>query len=89
MDFALLPMMTIVPFIGIFMLSSWFRRQGTESKTKSSAHPGKSKAEALVTTASDPFILMPDYLRTKDEMVTWMARDLPRLTLQLHEGRRE
>jgi hypothetical protein len=89
MDVALFLTMIFVSFVGLFLLPPWFRRLVTESKTNSSDPLGKSKAEHVVTTARDPFIFMPDSLRTKDEMVTWMARDLPRLTLQLHEGRRE
>jgi hypothetical protein len=89
MDIELSLTMIFVSFVGLFLFPYFFRRQGTRSRTKSSGHPGKSKAEQVVTTAPDSFIPMPDYLRTKDEMVTWMARDLPRLTLQLHEGRRE
>ena len=26
-----------------------------------------------------PFIAMPDHLKTRDEMVAWMTRDLPKL----------
>jgi hypothetical protein len=89
MDVQIFSLIIFVSFIGLFLLMPLFRRTITEPRTKSCDHTGKNKAEELATTASDRVILMPDYLRTRDEMVKWMAHDLPRLTMQLHESRRE
>ena len=32
-------------------------------------------------------ILMPDHLKTRAEMVAWMTRELPKLTLEIHQRR--
>jgi ABC-type phosphate transport system auxiliary subunit len=34
-----------------------------------------------------PFIQMPAYLKTHDEMVAWMTRELPKLTAEIHQRR--
>ena len=34
-----------------------------------------------------PFLLMPDHLKTHDEMVAWMTRELPKLTAERHQRR--
>jgi hypothetical protein len=33
------------------------------------------------------FIVMPDHLKTRDEMVAWMTRELPKLTAEIHQRR--
>ena len=42
------------------------------------------------TATHDPkstLILMPDHLKTHAEMVTWMTRELPKLTTEIHQRR--
>ncbi|WP_230529924.1 hypothetical protein [Microvirga roseola] len=34
-----------------------------------------------------PYIPMPDHLRTRDEMVDWLTKDLPRLTSEMQNPR--
>lgn len=34
-----------------------------------------------------PYIPMPDHLKTHDEMVSWLTKDLPRLTAEMHNPR--
>jgi hypothetical protein len=43
-----------------------------------------------LTAPHDPksyFIPMPDHLKTHDEMVAWMTRELPKLTAEIHQRR--
>jgi hypothetical protein len=35
---------------------------------------------AAIRDTHDPFIRMPDHLKTTDEMVAWMTQELPKLT---------
>jgi hypothetical protein len=42
------------------------------------------------TATHDPkstLILMPDHLKTRNEMVSWMTRELPKLTAKIHQRR--
>ena len=34
----------------------------------------------------DPFIPMPDHLRTRDEMVDWLTKELPKLTAAVSQS---
>lgn len=38
------------------------------------------EGQRAVHNADDPFIPMPDHLKTRDEMVAWMTKELPKLT---------
>ncbi len=80
-------MMIFVSFVGLFLFLPCFRRQVTETREKISDHRGKSKSEEVAPTASDPFITMPDHLRTNDEVVTWLTKDLPKLTAVIAKPR--
>jgi hypothetical protein len=37
--------------------------------------------------SNGPFIPMPDHLKTHDEMVAWMTKELPKLTADLSNHR--
>ena len=36
-----------------------------------------------IQASCDPFIPMPDHLRTRQEMVVWMTNELPKLTAEM------
>jgi hypothetical protein len=38
------------------------------------------KTPMAIHDTGGPFIFMPEGIRTREEMVTWMTNDLPRLT---------
>jgi hypothetical protein len=40
-----------------------------------------------VYDSSGPFIPMPNHLQTRDEMVTWMTKELPKLTAEMQNPR--
>jgi hypothetical protein len=88
-DVAASLIMTFVALLGLFLIAMWRRGQLTHPQIKSPAIPDRGTAEQMIATDTDSFIPMPDYLRTKDEMVAWMTYDLPRLISELHGGRRE
>ena len=46
-----------------------------------------AKDQTALHDRRSPFILMPDHLKTNNEMVTWMTRELPRLTAERHQRR--
>ena len=46
-----------------------------------------AKDQREIHDPKSPFIQMPDHLKTHDEMVAWMTRELPKLTAELHQRR--
>ena len=46
------------------------------------------KDHATIYDIDGPFIPIPDHLKTADEMVAWMTRDMPRLTAEAQKPRR-
>lgn len=43
--------------------------------------------QAAIYESHGPFIEMPDHLKTHDEMVAWMTKELPRLTAEIPRPR--
>ncbi len=43
--------------------------------------------QAAIYDSYEPFIEMPDHLKTHDEMVAWMTKELPRLTADIPKPR--
>jgi hypothetical protein len=41
------------------------------------------KLRIKVYDSGAPFIPMPNHLKTRDEMVAWMAKELPKLTAEI------
>jgi hypothetical protein len=46
------------------------------------------KDQATIHDRDGPFIPIPENLKTADEMVTWMTRDMPKLTAEAQRPRR-
>lgn len=44
--------------------------------------------QATICNIEGPFIPMPDHLKTAEDMVAWMTRDMPRLTAEAQRSRR-
>jgi hypothetical protein len=45
----------------------------------------KPKGRLAVHQTFAPFIAMPDQLQTRDEMVAWMTKELPKLAVGKHK----
>jgi hypothetical protein len=46
-----------------------------------------TKDQIILPDPKSTFIPMPDHLKTHEEMVAWMARELPKLTAEIHQRR--
>jgi hypothetical protein len=89
-DFSATMLLACLGAAAIFLVPFWVSRRTTDPAITSSVDPiVGAKDHAFIHDLDTSFIPMPDYLRTRDEMVTWMVRDLPRLTSRLHDGRME
>ena len=88
MDVAVSLMIIFVALIGLSLFPLWFRGRTARTQPTGSTHQSGGIAEQVAAPNSDPFIPMPDYLRTKDEMVTWLIHELPKLTSRQHENRK-
>jgi hypothetical protein len=42
-----------------------------------------------IQASNDPFIPMPDHLRTRQEMVAWITNELPKLMAEMTVGPKE
>jgi hypothetical protein len=90
MDFTATVLLAYLGAAGVFLVPFLVSRRTTDPTVTSPVDPILGEKDQAAIHNLDPsFIPMPDYLRTRDEMVTWMVRDLPRLTSRLHKGRME
>jgi hypothetical protein len=93
MDLASSLLMTLLALTGLLLLPLYLRRITRDLGFKSSRNspnaisPNATKSHTAVHNTDGPFIPMPDSLTTKDEMVTWLIHDLPRLTSGQRERR--
>ena len=73
----------------VFLVHFWIGRRSTDPTIISPVNRiEEAKHQAAIDDTETTFIQMPDYLRTKDEMITWLVQELPRLTSRQHEGRK-
>jgi len=90
MDFTATVLLACLGAAGVFLAPFLISGRTTDPTITSPVDPILgAKDQAAIHDLDTSFIPMPDYLRTRDEMVTWMVRDLPRLTSRLHDGRME
>jgi hypothetical protein len=90
MDFTATLLLACLGAAGIFLVPFWLSHRTADPAITSPVDPTLgAKDQAAIHDFDTSFIPMPDDLRTRDEMVTWMVRDLPRLTSRLHDGRME
>ncbi len=74
-------------FLGmLFLLLLWFGERTTSSFDLSPDVLDPilgARDRVAIYDVGGPFIPMPGHLNTRDEMVRWMAEDLPKLTAEL------
>lgn len=70
----------------LLLLITWFGGRAIEPEFESALHPILGlRDQAAIYDGLGPFIPMPEHLRTADEMVEWMTKELPRLTVDTHK----
>ncbi|PVE24874.1 hypothetical protein DC522_08095 [Microvirga sp. KLBC 81] len=73
----------------LLLLLMWFGGMTIEPEPESAIDPILDpKDQATIYDMDGPFIPIPDHLKTADEMVAWMIRDMPRLTAEAQKPRR-
>jgi hypothetical protein len=72
----------------LLLLLVWFGGRTIEPEIESDLDPilGARDQAAIYDTHS-PFIPMPPQLKTHDEMVAWMTKELPKLTADMTRNR--
>ena len=84
----LLGLMALTAAIGLALIRLTSRIMMLPSLPAATTDPVlRAKDQTVIHDPRSPFILMPDHLKTNDEMVTWMTRELPRLTAERHQRR--
>jgi len=70
----------------LLLLLTWFGSRAIEPEFESDLHPILGlRDQAAIYDTQGPFIPMPEHLRTADEMVDWMTKELPRLTADIQK----
>lgn len=84
-DIAIALMAVLGGSVGMLFLLLLLFGDGNDAPMTRHAEDPFLDAEGLAAAdrTHGPFIPMPDHLKTKDEMVAWMTRELPRLTANL------
>ncbi len=88
MDFSATVLLVCLGAAAIFLVPFWLSRGSTDPTITSLVGPVLGASDQAAIQDSDiSLIPMPDHLTTRDEMVTWLIHDLPRLTSGLRERR--
>jgi hypothetical protein len=88
MDFAVTLLLACLGTAAVFLVLFWPSRGSTDPAITSLVGPILgANDQAAIQDSDTSLIPMPDHLRTKDEMVTWLIQELPRLTSGLRERR--
>jgi hypothetical protein len=87
MDLALSMLAIVAGSLGmLLLLLLWFGSRTLEPDFESDLHPILGLRDPVeIHDTHGPFIPMPETLRTADQMVEWMTKELPRLTADLQK----
>jgi hypothetical protein len=64
------------------LLLLWLGDGSMTPETESDTYPMLDAQDETVDGPHSPFIPMPDHLKTRDDMVAWMTKELPRLVAE-------
>jgi hypothetical protein len=88
MDFTVTVLLACLGGAAIFLVPFWVSRRTTDPTIPSSIDPIMgAKDQAAIHDTDNSFIPMPDNLRTNDEIVAWLTKDLPILTAGITRSR--
>jgi hypothetical protein len=81
MDLSMTVLLTLLGAAVIFLVPLWLSRRTTDPTMTSPVDPILgAKDQAAIHDTDTSFIPLPDHLRTNDEVVAWLTKDLPKLT---------
>ncbi len=84
MDFTATVLLACLGAAGVFLVPFWISRRTTNPTIVSPVDPILGpKDQAAIHDIDTSFIPMPDHLRTNEEVVAWLTKDLPELTAEL------
>ena len=88
MDLSTTVLLAFLGAAAIFLVPLWVCRRTTDPAMTSSVDPILGvKDQAAIHDVDTSFIPLPDHLRTNHEVVTWLTKDLPKLTEGLARSR--
>ncbi len=88
MDFTTTLLLAFLGAAAIFLMPIWVCRRTTDPTITSPIDPILgAKDQAAIHDTDTSFIPMPDHVRTNDEVVTWLTKDLPKLTIVIAKPR--
>jgi len=88
MDFTATVLLACLGASAALLVPFWLSWGRTDPTLTSLVGPMLGATNQAAIHNSDPSLIpMPDHLRTKDEMVTWLVDDLPKLTSGLRDHR--
>jgi hypothetical protein len=72
----------------LLLLITWFGSRSITPEIEDDLDPILGARDPVAIYESQgPFIPMPDHLRTSDQMVEWMTKELPKLTADIANPR--
>jgi hypothetical protein len=88
MDFTSTVLLACLGAAAIFLVPFWVSRRTTNPTIVSPIDPILgARDQAAIHDTDTSFIPMPDHLRTNDEVVTWLTKDLPNITAVIAKPR--
>lgn len=84
MEFAATVLLACLGAVGIFLVPFWISRGATDPTITSPVDPILgAKDQTAIHDIDTSFIPLPDHVRTNDEVVEWLTKDLPKITAGL------
>ena len=84
MDFSATLLLAFLGAAAIFLMPFWVSRATTDPTIRGPVDPIMgAKDQAAIHDVDTSFIPMPDHVRTNDEIVAWLTKDLPKITARL------
>ena len=88
MDFTSTLLLAFLGAAAIFLVPLWVCRRTTDPTMTSPIDPILgAKDRVAIHDVDTSFIPLPDHIRTNDEVVAWLTKDLPKLTKGLTRSR--
>ena len=88
-DLAMSLLVVLAGAVGmLLLLLTWFGGRTITPEIEDGLDPILGARDPIAIYESQgPFIPMPDHLKTRDQMVDWMTKELPKLTAEIANPR--